>query len=140
MGGREEEQQKTDDEYLSDLKKFIGDDVIRYVIVDPSAASFITLLKQNSFKVKKAKNAVLDGIRFISELLNRQVLYVHSSCENLIKEFFSYTWDAKASMSGLDTPIKKFDHALDALRYYFNTLRKNTKVRKNQSGRGAMTK
>lgn len=45
--GRKNNKQKTDQEYLEDLREFIGDiKGFKGVIVDPSAASFIALLKR----------------------------------------------------------------------------------------------
>ncbi|MEC0037814.1 PBSX family phage terminase large subunit [Bacillus cereus] len=41
--GRKNSRQKTDDEYLDDLKEFIGDISIRGIIVDPSAAFAIPI-------------------------------------------------------------------------------------------------
>ena len=42
--------------------------------------------------------------------------------KNLIKEFASYIWDAKAGERGEDKPVKEHDHALDALRYFCYTI------------------
>uniref|UniRef100_UPI00055173B2 terminase large subunit n=1 Tax=Caloramator sp. ALD01 TaxID=1031288 RepID=UPI00055173B2 len=44
-------------------------------------------------------------------------LFIHSSCKNIIREFYSYAWDKKAQERGEDKPLKVADHALDALRY-----------------------
>jgi hypothetical protein len=35
----------------------------------------------------------------------------------LIKEIESYVWDEKKAKQGEDAPVKKGDHACDALRY-----------------------
>lgn len=120
--GREEEAQKTDGEYADDLEKFVEGIDIERVIVDPSAASFITELKKRGFRVKKANNDVLDGIRFVGNLLNLGVLLFLSKCENTIKEFGSYIWDDKAIERGEDKPLKQFDHCADAVRYFAYTI------------------
>ena len=39
--------------------------------MDPAAASFIAELKKRRYNVKKARNDVLDGIRFVAMLLNQ---------------------------------------------------------------------
>ena len=72
--------------------------------------------------MKKAKNDVLDGIRFVATLLNQGSFLIDKSCVNLIKEFSSYIWDAKAAERGEDRPVKEWDHALDALRYMCYTI------------------
>ena len=69
---------------------------VRAIILDPAAASFKIELEEAGYKVKKAKNDVLDGIRFVATLLLSGSIFVDISCENLIKEFASYIWDEKA--------------------------------------------
>ena len=120
--GREKGRQKTDAEFSSDLRAWLGGLEIRAVILDPAAASFKAQLEKDGFKVKKAKNDVLDGIRFVATLLNQGAIFIDRSCENLVKEFASYIWDAKAAEKGEDKPVKDHDHALDAFRYFCMTI------------------
>ena len=100
----------------------MGNTEIRAVILDPAAASFKAQLEKDGFKVKKAKNDVLAGIRLVATLLLTGSIFIDKSCENLIKEFASYIWDAKAADKGEDKPVKEHDHALDALRYFCMTI------------------
>lgn len=120
--GRDEMSQKTDAEYADDLANFLNGIKPSAIIIDPSAASFIALLKKRGYKVKKARNSVIDGIRFVGTLLNTDKIFFLECCENTIKEFASYTWDAKACENGEDKPIKQFDHAMDAVRYFCYTI------------------
>ncbi|MCW4657239.1 PBSX family phage terminase large subunit [Bacillus sp. AS_5] len=120
--GRKNSRQKTDDEYLDDLKEFIGDISIRGIIVDPSAASFIALLKKNRFKVLKAKNEVIDGIRNVARLLNEEKIKYNDCCKETFREYASYTWDEKAAARGEDKPNKENDHQMDGDRYFVNTV------------------
>ncbi|MGX5441522.1 PBSX family phage terminase large subunit [Bacillus thuringiensis] len=120
--GRKNSRQKTDDEYLDDLKEFIGDISIRGIIVDPSAASFIALLKKNRFKVLKAKNEVIDGIRNVARLLNEDKIKYNDCCKETFREYASYTWDEKATARGEDKPNKENDHQMDGDRYFVNTV------------------
>src|SRR5690606_9367800 len=54
--GRAEARQKTDEDYYQDLVEFVGNLPIRSLIIDPSAASFIALVRQKGrFHVRKAK-------------------------------------------------------------------------------------
>ena len=88
------------------------------VVVDPSAASFITQLHRDGIKgIRRANNAVLDGIRVTSSLLGTNRLIILRRCSGLIREMTSYVWDPKASERGEDKPLKKNDHGPDALRY-----------------------
>lgn len=120
--GRDESTQKTDNAYADDLTAFVGEKQIEGVVIDPSAASFIALLRERGFKIKKARNDVLDGIRVTGTYLNRGELLFLSKCKNTIKEFSSYIWDAKACERGEDKPIKQHDHAMDAVRYFVYTI------------------
>ena len=94
--GRDKAKQKTDSEYADDLKEWLEGIQIKAIIVDPSAASFIAELRKRGYKVLKAKNDVLDGIRLVGTMLNLEQLVFASSCKETIKEFASYVWDEKA--------------------------------------------
>ena len=110
--GRDKGQQKTDKEFAEDLTAWLSGEKIRAVILDPAAASFKAQLEKDGYKVKKAKNDVLDGIRFVATLLLSGSIFIDASCENLLKEFASYIWDAKAAERGEDKPVKEHDHCL----------------------------
>ncbi|MDU4726383.1 PBSX family phage terminase large subunit [Clostridium sp.] len=120
--GREEVTQKTDTQYADDLKEFLGNIKPKAIIIDPSAASFIAELRKRGYKIKKAKNEVIDGIRFVASLLNKEEIAFSKECKNTILEFNSYIWDVKASEKGEDKPIKQHDHAMDAVRYFCYTV------------------
>lgn len=115
---RETGRQKTDRQYCDDLLAFVGDKPISRVIIDPSAASFITEIQQSTrLPVVKAKNDVLDGIRETAKALENGQLRVHESCQNTRREFASYVWDDRSQKHGEDKPMKVNDHAMDAIRY-----------------------
>lgn len=120
--GRDNGKQKTDAEYADDLKKWLDGTRIKAMIVDPSAASFIAELRKRGYKVIKANNDVLDGIRLVGMLLNLEMLIFSSSCTETIKEFASYIWDEKAAEHGEDKPVKQHDHGCDAVRYFVSTV------------------
>lgn len=120
--GRDKGIQKTDTEYADDMKKWLNGIKPVKIVIDPSAASFIAELKKRGYSVKKAKNDVLDGIRYAASLLNEGKIVIHESCENTVKEFASYIWDVKASERGEDKPLKQWDHCMDALRYFCYTI------------------
>ena len=115
--GRDRHVQKTDVEFSTDLKDWLGEQAIQYVIVDPAAASFKVQLRKDGFIVLDADNDVLDGIRTTATWLYTGKVYISERCENTIKEFQSYQWDPKAAQRGEDKPLKVMDHAMDALRY-----------------------
>jgi len=123
---RKRGKRKTDGEYAADLKAFIGEmsgeNYPVYLIIDPSAASFKLEIRRLGLRVKDADNAVLEGIRLVSNLLENKKLYIHTSCKNLIMEFGAYMWDIQAAERGKEQPIKANDHALDALRYFCKSI------------------
>lgn len=113
--------QKTDEEYYQDLVDFAGNRQIDRVIVDPSALSFKTSIRQHGrFTVWDANNSVLDGIRLTATLLQTGRLKFHESCENTFREFRSYMWGEDAD--GEDAVVKENDHSLDQCRYLCNTV------------------
>jgi PBSX family phage terminase large subunit len=112
------QKQLSDAEYSRELKNFLIDYDVRRIYVDPSAASFITQLwRDNHLGISKADNNVQDGIRVVYNLLSSRKLLVHNSCTKLIEEIESYVWDVKQQERGEDKPLKRNDHAVDALRY-----------------------
>lgn len=127
--GREKAKQKTDAEYADDLEEWLEGTKIRAMIVDPSAASFIAELRKRKIKVLKANNDVMDGIRLVGTLLNRNRIGFLESCVNTRKEFAAYIWDEKAADRGEDRPIKQHDHAMDAVRYFCMTVLGNKQAR-----------
>lgn len=119
---RKERRQKTDQEYADDFMAFMGDDWCT-VLVDPSAASFITALRQRGVYVREADNTVLDGIRRTGALFAQRALLINeTNCMGLIGELGSYMWDDKAAQRGEEKPVKQQDHGPDALRYFVNDL------------------
>ena len=118
--GRETSQQKTDQEYYEDLERLAGDRYIDCLIIDPSATSFIALVKQKRrFRVRKAHNDVIDGIQKTASAIQQGKIKVNDCCKRTIKEYGLYSWDQKADE---DRPIKDNDHAMDATRYFVNTM------------------
>ena len=49
-------------------------------------------------------------------------LLVNKACTGLLDEFGLYRWDDKAALLGVEKPVKENDHAMDALRYFVNSL------------------
>lgn len=116
--GRETGVQKTDEEYAADLDNFTADcepGKSISVVIDPSAASFIALLrKRDRYSVRPAVNDVSNGIRQTATALHNGFVRISPECVRLIREMSGYTWDDKA---GSDRPVKVDDHACDAMRY-----------------------
>lgn len=145
--GRDTGVQKTDMEYLKDIETTLFDlvEAIRQtnekngplkgmkipVIIDPSAASFIALLKKTDWaKVIPANNAVADGIRETASAMYQDKIKILSSIPEWKKEVEGYVWDESAEE---DKPIKENDHLMDAMRYFVKT-KKIVKVQREYTG------
>ena len=108
--------QLTDQEYVAALARLAGGRSIRRVVVDPSAASFITALRQAGYHVVKAHNDVLSGIRTTASLLKQGRLVICENCEDCLREIALYRWSDQGG--GRDAPRKEDDHAMDDMRYF----------------------
>ena len=108
--------QRTDEEHYSALEELAGGRNISKVIVDPSAASFIECIRRHGkFRVVKADNDVITGIRHVSSALRSNKLRFNECCRDIIREFQLYCWNER---SGSDAPVKENDHAMDDMRYF----------------------
>ena len=134
--GRDTGVQKTDNEYLRDIEARFANIIADYreragrmmtekipVIIDPSAASFIALLKRTDWaKVIPAKNDVLNGIREVATAMNMGRIAVLDYIKEFSDEAGGYVWDDSAQV---EQPIKINDHMMDAMRYFVMTMHVN---------------
>lgn len=137
--GRNTGVQKTDEDYAKDIDKWLIEYTPRdytekrkdgykwifgeklKVIIDPSAASFITLLKRiQGYRVIPADNAVLDGIRETASCMQTGKIKINPKLKFFITELEGYVWDESAVE---DRPVKIDDHACDAARYFCKTMK-----------------
>ena len=116
---RAEGSSRTDEEHYSGLCQLIGNRKVSTVAVDPSAASFIEVIRRHGkYTVKPAKNNVLDGIRQTSTALKQGKIKICKNCRDTVNEFGLYRWDT----GGKDSPVKENDHAMDDIRYFVTTV------------------
>ena len=120
--GRDTGIQKTDVEYADMLDEFVGSLTNLETIIDPSAASFITLLRKRrgKYKVTKANNDVADGLRETAVALKSGKIKIAKTMKNWREEAGGYVWDPNALD---DRPLKINDHLMDAMRYFVKTKR-----------------
>lgn len=112
--------QQTDQEYAQRLRELAGGREIEAVVVDPSAASFLEVLRREGWHVRKADNEVLSGIRQTADALKQGKIVICPPCTDAIREFASYCWDLSAG--DRDRVRKEFDHAMDEIRYFVATV------------------
>ena len=113
--------QKTVSELAFDVANFLEPYGVKQVYIDPSALPMKLDLRKLGIPTIDANNEVLDGIAMMTSEMSKGCLYVMDKCKNLIREIESYVWDLKAAEKGYDEPVKKDDHAVDALRYAIAT-------------------
>lgn len=120
FSSRTEMRQMTDEEYAGALQNLVGERKVEAVIVDPSAASFIELLRRKGWQVRKAENDVLSGIRLTADALKEGKIVICEGCADCIREMDEYVWDL--SSGAKDRVKKEHDHAMDDMRYFVATV------------------
>ena len=122
FASRREQRQMTDEEYAGALKNLVGDRPLAGVIVDPSAASFMEVLRRKGYRILKADNDVLSGIRLTSDALKEGRIVICEGCADCLREMDEYVWDL--SSGNKDRVKKEHDHAMDDMRYFVSTVLK----------------
>jgi PBSX family phage terminase large subunit len=117
---RRQQRQMTDAEYADALQNLAEDRIITAVIVDPSAASFLEVLRRRGWRVQKAKNDVIGGIRLTADLLKNGKLVICEDCQDCLREMEEYVWDLSGGSK--DRVRKEHDHAMDDMRYFAATV------------------
>ena len=88
--------------------------------MDPSAASFIEVLRRKNWRVRKAENDVISGIRLTADALKEGKIVICEGCSDCIREMDEYVWDLRDG--GKDRVKKEHDHAMDDMRYFVSTV------------------
>ena len=126
FNSRAEQRQMTDEEYAKALERLAGGRPIAGVIVDPSAASFMEVLRRRGWRVQKAENEVISGIRLTADLLKEGKLVICANCGDCLREMEEYVWDL--SGGNKDRVKKENDHAMDDMRYFAATVLRRGQV------------
>lgn len=117
---RKEGFQRTDEEHYRELERLCDGKQISAVTVDPSAASFIEVIRRHGkFSVIPARNNVLDGIRQCAAALKEKRIVICRNCADSVREFSLYRGNENSTN---DVPIKENDHAMDDIRYFVTTI------------------
>ena len=83
-------------------------------IVDPSAVPMQDALRAAGVRVIGGNNAIEKGIITTDFNLRTGKVKINPACKSLLAEMSAYAWSTNP---GDDKPIKRNDHACDALRY-----------------------
>ena len=88
---------------------------------EPKSIDEIRTYGVNIMPVTKGKDSIVQGIQFVQD----QRISVTKRSTNLIKEYRNYLWQVDRDGKIVNEPEGGYDHMLDAVRYGFDTLRKN---------------
>jgi hypothetical protein len=128
--------QKTDRQYREDLEMFLTKAPAAKCILPPECASFAAELVQAGIWYCDADNEVLDGIKMTSTMMALGKLRFrkppdgysyevsdpfHDHVGETIKQIQTYIWNPKASLRGVEEPMKTKDDGPDAVRYKIKT-------------------
>lgn len=104
----------------------LGMDRSVYIVADSAEPKSIAELKIAGLRMIGAEKGA-DSINFgISKMQEIPTIFVTESSTNLIKELRNYTWASDKNGRTLNKPIDNHNHAIDGIRYYFNTTNKYT--------------
>jgi len=93
-------------------------------MADYSWPTTLDYVRRNArIQMREADKSVADGILTVGSWFKQDRLLIDPRCKNLIKELGSYRWTSVQRDDGRfqDKPVKKNDHAVDALRYALHT-------------------
>lgn len=102
-----------------------------YIVGDPaiqnrlpnSGTSIQTEYAEEGINIALGNNDVRAGITRVQGRFAKRLLYISNRCVNTLRERSNYRWDRYASSkienrrNPKDVPLKRNDHAMDALRY-----------------------
>lgn len=102
-----------------------------YIVGDPSirnsdpisGSSVHTAYAENNVFITLGNNDVSAGIERVASRFRKKLLFITNRCEKTLWEINRYRWEKYASAkiaqrkNPKETPVKKNDHAMDALRY-----------------------
>lgn len=119
---RVEGYQRTDEEHYNAICQMIGDREIKEFIIDPSAASFIEIVRRKQkFNVVVATiGNIHSNIKFVYDSLKNGKIKICKSCKNAKREFSLYKWET--NRYGVKVPVKANDHTIDDIHYFTATV------------------
>jgi len=112
---------RTNDEIAEDIKPLFLKYQFRKIFCDPSGLNAIETFKRKGMRAVDADNTRIganSGMSKVKSLFKQDMIFIDVSCKNVVKELESYRYEKdKATGNYNEEPVKKDDHAVDALRY-----------------------
>ena len=119
---RKEGYQRTDVEHYDAICEMIGNRAVDLFIIDPSAASFIEVVRRNSEVpvVTATISATNTDIKLVTKALKEGAIKICNDCNNAKREFKEYAW--RICNNRCKGPLRINDHAMDDIRYFAATI------------------
>jgi phage terminase large subunit len=105
---------------ISDKMERIGCDKYTTITGDSAEMKSNAELRTYGWRVQDAKKGA-DSIVFGVSRMQELNLVITERSTNIINEFAKYTWAIDKNNVSLNKPIDNFNHAIDGIRYYFQT-------------------
>lgn len=116
------ERGKTPDEIIASIARLTTKWSIRQWYADPSEPNQILAAVRRGLPVDKALNDVSAGCMAVARHMARPGGFtIARHCTHLLREIESYVWRETAARGVVDEPVKRDDHAVDAMRYAIAT-------------------
>jgi phage terminase large subunit-like protein len=134
-------------QHWEENKAWVKGDHLKRAIADPEDLNARMELEAFGLKTLEADKNIRGGIdavsaRLATNAVGRPSILVHDCCVNLIREFEAYRWPKQrpgALSDPKDAPVKKDDHALDAVRYLCKHLHRRVNPLEKLKRRSRMT-
>lgn len=107
-----------DNPTIAQVLKDAGCTIYSTIIADSAEPKSIAEINATGGLHVKATKKGADSVRAGLQILTRYPIRVTRRSVGLIKELKSYKWKEDRDGNQLNEPIDKFNHAIDALRYY----------------------
>ena len=105
---------------ISDKMERLGCDKYTTITGDSAEMKSNAELRTYGWRVQDAKKGA-DSIVFGVSRMQELNLVITERSTNIINEFTKYTWAIDKNNVSLNKPIDNFNHAIDGIRYYFQT-------------------
>ena len=90
------------------------------ICADPNRPEIITDIQNLGYWINGFnKQLFKDSINYGIQLMNKHTIYITNSSINLKREQENYKWAEDKDGNQLEVPVKKYDHAWDAARYWY---------------------
>ena len=106
---------------ISDRMQTLGVDRYSTIVADSAEQKSNDELQVLGWRVIDAKKGA-DSINYGVGKMQELDLMVTKKSLNLIKELRHYTWATDRNGNPINKPIDAYNHAIDAIRYYFQTI------------------